>query len=156
MDKLECYLVRSFERSLHKHYNKPLQKLGLLPRPTPPFVNLPVWQHMRGIPIVFVFSTPLVWVGLKVYLIHMVFEALTLHQIDRHFRALLHIILYPVYLELLFILLVSLMPAILWAAYLGFSLPAWNRRADRLNRETALPPVVAAAVPGVWPPPPTA
>jgi hypothetical protein len=32
---------------------------------------------------------------------------------------------------------------------------AWNRRADRLNREPRLPQPVAAAVPGVWPPPPT-
>ncbi len=31
---------------------------------------------------------------------------------------------------------------------------AWNRRADRLNRESLLQPSVAAA-PGVWPPPPT-
>ena len=31
---------------------------------------------------------------------------------------------------------------------------AWNRRADRLNREAALPPPAAVAVPGVWPPPP--
>jgi len=32
---------------------------------------------------------------------------------------------------------------------------AWNRRADRLNREASLPPPALAAVPGVWPPPPT-
>ncbi len=32
---------------------------------------------------------------------------------------------------------------------------AWNRRADRLNREPSLPQPIAAAVPGVWPPPPT-
>ena len=31
---------------------------------------------------------------------------------------------------------------------------AWNRRADRLNREAILPLPVAAAVPGAWPPPP--
>lgn len=31
---------------------------------------------------------------------------------------------------------------------------AWNRRADRLNREAILP-LVSAAIPGVWPPPPT-
>ena len=31
---------------------------------------------------------------------------------------------------------------------------AWNRRADRLNREAALPPPELVAVPGVWPPPP--
>ncbi len=30
---------------------------------------------------------------------------------------------------------------------------AWNRRADRLNRETPLP-LAAAETPGVWPPPP--
>lgn len=32
---------------------------------------------------------------------------------------------------------------------------AWNRRADRLNREGPLMPEAVAAAPGVWPPPPT-
>ncbi len=32
---------------------------------------------------------------------------------------------------------------------------AWNRRADRLNREAILPPLEPVVVPGVWPPPPT-
>ena len=31
---------------------------------------------------------------------------------------------------------------------------AWNRRADRLNREAALPLPAPVAVPGSWPPPP--
>ncbi len=31
---------------------------------------------------------------------------------------------------------------------------AWNRRADRLNREVCLPQPAPAAAPGVWPPPP--
>ena len=31
---------------------------------------------------------------------------------------------------------------------------AWNRRADRLNREAALTPPVTAVLIGVWPPPP--
>ena len=46
------------------------------------------------------------------------------------------------------------------AVALGFllSLPqiwAWNRRADRLNREASLPQPAPAAAPGVWPPPPS-
>ncbi len=32
---------------------------------------------------------------------------------------------------------------------------AWNRRVDRLNREASVPLAVPAALPGVWPPPPT-
>ncbi len=32
---------------------------------------------------------------------------------------------------------------------------AWNRRADRLNREPSLPLPAVADAPGVWPPPPT-
>ncbi len=32
---------------------------------------------------------------------------------------------------------------------------AWNRRADRLNREAAAPQAVPAILPGAWPPPPT-
>ena len=32
---------------------------------------------------------------------------------------------------------------------------AWNRRADRLNREVNLPQSVVSVAPGVWPPPPT-
>ncbi len=31
---------------------------------------------------------------------------------------------------------------------------AWNRRADRLNRDPVLPEPVPAETPGVWPPPP--
>ena len=31
---------------------------------------------------------------------------------------------------------------------------AWNRRADRLNREPAVPQPVFVNAPGVWPPPP--
>jgi len=31
---------------------------------------------------------------------------------------------------------------------------AWNRRADRLNREASSPQPALAATPGVWPPPP--
>jgi len=31
---------------------------------------------------------------------------------------------------------------------------AWNRRADRLNREAGLPQALLVALPGVWPPPP--
>lgn len=31
---------------------------------------------------------------------------------------------------------------------------AWNRRANRLNRETSVPQPTLATAPGVWPPPP--
>lgn len=46
------------------------------------------------------------------------------------------------------------------AVALGFllSLPqiwAWNRRAERLNREASLPHPAVAVAPGVWPPPPS-
>jgi len=56
-----------------------------------------------------------------------------------------------------FHLYLDIFPFSIAAGFL-FSIPqiwAWNRRADRLNREASLPPPTLAAVPGVWPPPPS-
>ncbi len=55
-----------------------------------------------------------------------------------------------------FHLYLSIFPFSVIAGFL-LSMPqiwAWNRRADRLNREASLPQPDLAAAPGVWPPPP--
>jgi len=157
MDKPEDhFFVTIFERFLHKQFNKPLQKIGLLPEPASPLVKLSRWRYLCGVPVVFAFTAPFAWLGIKVYIIYMAFEMLTWHQLYRHSHALFHIIFdKTLYFEFLIILYISFVPAFLWAAYLDCSLQAWNRRADRLNREPSLPLPAVADVPGVWPPPPT-
>lgn len=153
MDKSELCFVQPFEWLLHKQFSKPLQELGLLPEPNSPLVKLSCWWYMISIPAVFALSTPFAWFGIKIYLIHMVFSRLTLHQIERHLRPLLHVVFDPSYVEFFLIFCISLMPAILWTGYLCFLVPAWNRRADCLNREPMPLPSVTD-MPGVWPPPP--
>ena len=92
---------------------------------------------------------------ITVCFVYMTLNTLTLHQIQRHWRAILHIA-YVVTKGPLFILcLVPFVATVLFAAIQYPTVWAWNRRADRLNREPAAPQALPAIDTSVWPPPPT-
>ena len=155
MDKLERYVLESFERSFSRGYSKPLQRLWLPQGIASPHRKLRYISSLHGVPAVFAFSTLLTWLGIKIYFVHMAYTSLTWHQIQKHLRALFHVIfLADLALEVVFIFLIALMFVIAWACYVYISIYAWNRRADRLNREGLVPLPIPAEMPGVWPPPP--
>ena len=94
------------------------------------------------------------FVALAIYFIYLVLSMFTLHQIQHHYRAMLHIAFTAVKPEILALCILPFGAAFLFAADLAPSVWAWNRRADRLKREPVLPEPVSAEMPGVWPPPP--
>lgn len=153
IDALERWLTKSFEKELSRRHNKPLQFLRLLPEPSLPSVNLSISLYLRN---TFVFFVALVLLGffvLAVYFVYLVLNMFTLHQIQQHHQAMLHIAIVAVKSEVFALCFAPLGGAFLTAAGLAPSFWAWNRRADRLNREGITPPA-AAEVTGVWPPPP--
>jgi len=54
-------------------------------------------------------------------------------------------------MDYVFIILIFGVLGFVWLLLLRW---AWNRRAERLNREPSLPQSALAVAPGVWPPPP--
>ena len=151
----ESYPVSILEGTLGKPYAVPLQKLSLMPSPTAPHVKLHSGRYMKG---AFAFFAALVLVGflgLMLYVAYLMLDMFTLHQIQRHWRALLRAMYAATKGPIFVLCLVPFVAAPLFAAILYPSLWAWNRRARRLNYEATLPPPVFVAALGVWPPPPT-
>lgn len=155
MERLESYLVRSMERDLGKSYNRPLQKLSLLPEPVPPHVKHDVGRCVRGIFVFFTTLVLLAFLGLALYLAFLIHDARSLHQIQRHWHILLPALYAATKGPLVILLLTPFVSTLLFIAIEYPSLWAWNRRAERLSREGLLPPPVPDITPGVWPPPPT-
>ena len=149
------YFARSFERSLHKSYSKPLQKIGLLPEATSPYTKLSILRYLRNWFAFWVLLALFALIGLTAYGVFVVVFTFSIHQIQKQHHALVHIyvsVTGKFVSEMCILLCVEMLFASVWLSPVIW---AWNRRADRLNRKAALPPPVAAAAPGVWPPPPT-
>lgn len=155
MEKLESHLVSSLESSFGKRYNAPLQKLSLVPSPTAPHVRLHISRYIRG---AFVFFMALVLFGflvITVCFVYMMLDTFTLHQIQRHWRAILRFIYAATKGPLFILCSVPFVATALFAAIYYPMIRAWNRRADRMNRATPMPGILPDIDTGVWPPPPT-
>ncbi len=155
MEKLEDYLVRSLERSLSKPYNRPLQLISLMPKPASPHTKYRMGRYVWG---AFVFFAGLVLFGFlagTLYLAFLMAHTFTLHQIQRHWRAMLHVAFVTTKGPLFILCLIPFVAAMLFAAVQCPAVWAWNRRADRLNRAATAPQELPANDTGVWPPPPT-
>lgn len=153
MDKLQDYLVRSLEQSLHKHRNEPLQKLGLLPEATAPHTKLNAFRYLRNWFTVWILLMLFALLGLTAYCVFVVLATFSVHQIQKQYQAIAHIYFSftgEFVSEMCILLCVEMFFATVWLSPVIW---AWNRRADRLNREPMPRPAVAD-VPGIWPPPP--
>ncbi len=151
---LERWLVRSLERSLNRPYNKPLQALRLLPRPTLPTVNLSLLFYVRSMFVFFAAFVVLGFVSLAVYFVYLVLNMFTLHQIQHHYHAMLHVAFMATKSEIIILCLTPFAAVFLSGAGLAPSFWAWNRRARRLSLEPVMPEPTPAVTPDVWPPPP--
>lgn len=149
MERLESYLVRSMERDLVKPYNKPLQKLSLLPTPVPPHVKHDIRRCARASFVFFATLVLLTFLGLMLYLAFLIHDPHSLHQIQRHWRTLLPALYAATKGPLVILLLIPFVSTLLFTAIQYPSIWAWNRRAERLSREGILPQAVPDVTSGV-------
>lgn len=155
MERLESCLVRSLERDFSRSYNKPLQKLGVSPRPVPAHVKIYFGLYARNTFLFFAGMVLFAFLVLALYFVFLVLDTFTLHQIEKHWRGMLHVGFTATKGPLLILLSMPFITPLLFTAGLYPSIWAWNRRAERLSREGILPQPTLAADTGVWPPPPS-
>ena len=156
INAVERWLVQGLENALNWPYNKPLQAVGLMPKPTAPSVKLSISLYTRNM---FVSSAALVLLAmfaLAFYFVYLMLDWFTLHQIERHYQAMLHTGYVTAKPDIFALCLIPFTGTFLYALFSFPQFWAWNRRADRLNREAKglMPADVSDEMPGVWPPPP--
>ena len=155
INKIQEFLIKGLEKSFDKPYNKPLQKLMLIPGPTSPHERLRIGRYTQSTLLLFSAMVLIFFLGLVIYVLYLWSDRNALAYLLKHLRVELILAFAAVRWHLLVILAVVPLSTFWYIATLYPSVWAWNRRADRLNREAAAPQAVPAALPGVWPPPPT-
>ncbi len=154
---LQDYFIDGLEKSFDKPYHKTLQRLSLAPNPALPYDKLQIRVHARLALLLFSAMVLITLLGLTVYFFYLWSSDSAFTYLRGHWRGVFFAIFADATIRWSLIVLLSIAPlaTLLWIVIVYPWVWAWNRRADRLSREAALLPSAPAAVPGVWPPPPT-
>ena len=154
---LQVYFIDGLEKSFDKPYYKVLQKWSLVPNPGSPQDRMQIRIYVR---LSLLFSSALVLTtlsGLVIYFFYVWSGDFAFTYLRGHWRGVFFSILADTTIRWSLVVLLLMVP-LFTACISAIAYPwvwAWNRRADRLNREASVPLAVPAALPGVWPPPPT-